>query len=127
MGEENLVEEDKKDSSPAKTTKSTDTFTSTSAAGVGDLQTRLDDLETLVEKHHEGQNNIIYGVLVASVLIVVAVAVEVVIFNGDFRSSLDSFKQQQTTENQTLQTNIQNEQGSINQELLNLKLNQSSN
>jgi len=65
------------------------------------------------------------GVLIASVLIVATVAVEVIIFNADFKNSLDAVQQQQFDDYKTLQTNIQNEQGSLNQEILNLKIAQS--
>jgi len=74
------------------------------------------------EKHRSEQRFIFGGVLLVIVALVASVVVEVLIFNAEFRDSLNTFEQQQTAENQTLQTNIQNEQASVNQELLNLKL-----
>ncbi|HEY8999547.1 MAG TPA: hypothetical protein VIM53_04520 [Candidatus Saccharimonadales bacterium] len=100
-------------------------FTSTAAAGTADLEKKLNDLAKVVDKHHGEQHSIMVGVLIASVLIVATVAVEVIIFNADFKNSLDAVQQQQFDDYKTLQTNIQNEQGSLNQEILNLKIAQS--
>ena len=84
----------------------------------------MDTAEKTADKHHNEQRGIIFGAIIACVLIVVTVAAEVVMFNGDFNDGLSDTQKQQREDYKSLQEEINRTRDSLNQELLQVKTSQ---
>lgn len=98
--------------------------TSATDLRVDALEGKVANLEKTINKHHNEQRNVIIGAIFACLLIVVTVAAEVVMFNGDFRNSLDQTQDNQRDDYKSLQEEINRTRDSLNESLIQVKTNQ---
>ncbi len=110
------------------TVTTSETIITTAEAGAEDLETKVNQLsarlDKQIDKQHSDQRNIFIGVLLAVVLIVATVAAEVIMFNANYDNGLDELRKQHQEDYRSLRDTMDSQRDTINQQLLELKLNQ---